>query len=100
MNITILDVENTTTTKNNKLHLDPYEWGNTLVMVGVHELNSKNTSTYIFDHNSVTPDDDLISNHFAVQSCLDRTDILVCHNVSYGCGNQVLNMIKIFTILC
>jgi DNA polymerase I-like protein with 3'-5' exonuclease and polymerase domains len=83
LNITILDVENTTTTKNNKLHLDPYEWGNTLVMVGVHELNSKNTSTYIFDHNSVTPDDDLISNHFAVQSCLDRTDILVCHNVSH-----------------
>ncbi len=83
MNITILDVENTTTTKNNKLHFDPYERGNTLVMVGIHRLGSENTSTYIFDHNDTTRSDDLISNHYAVQSCLDETDILVCHNVAY-----------------
>ena len=83
MNITILDVENTTTTKNNKLHFDPYERGNTLVMVGIHRLGSENTSTYIFDHNDTTRSDDLISNHYAVQSCLDETDVLVCHNVAY-----------------
>ena len=34
----VLDVENTTTTKNNKLHLDPFERGNSLVMVGVQPM--------------------------------------------------------------
>jgi len=83
MRITILDVENTVTTKNNKKHLDPFERGNTLVMVGVHPLDTKNTSTYIFDHSDITKDDDLISNRFEVQDHLDRTDLLVGHNISY-----------------
>ena len=83
MRITILDVENTVTTKNNKKHLDPFERGNTLVMVGVHPLDTQNTSTYIFDHSDITKDDDLISNRFEVQDHLDRTDLLVGHNISY-----------------
>ena len=83
MRITILDVENTVATRNNKMHLDPFERGNTLVMVGVHPLDTQDTSTYIFDHSDVTKDDDLISNHFAVQNHLDKTDVLVGHNISH-----------------
>ena len=83
MRITILDVENTVTTKNNKNHLDPFERGNTLVMVGIHSLDTQNTSTYIFDHSDITKDDDLISNQFGVQDHLDKTDLLVGHNIAY-----------------
>ena len=83
MRITILDVENTVATRNNKMHLDPFERGNTLVMVGVHPLDTQDTSTYIFDHSDVTKDDDLISNQFGVQDHLDKTDLLVGHNIAY-----------------
>ena len=79
----ILDVENTTTTRNNKLHLDPFERSNSLVMVGVQPLAAKNPSTYIFDHMDTTRDDDLISNKFAIQDYLDKTTLLIGHNISH-----------------
>ena len=79
----VLDVENTTTTKNNKLHLDPFERGNSLVMVGVQSLAAKDPSTYIFDHMDTTRNDDLISNRFAVQDYLDKTTLLIGHNISH-----------------
>ena len=79
----VLDVENTTTTKNNKLHLDPFERGNSLVMVGVQSLAAKDPSTYIFDHMDTTRDDDLISNRYAVQDYLDKTTLLIGHNISH-----------------
>ncbi len=79
----VLDVENTTTTKNNKLHLDPFERGNSLVMVGVQSLAAKNPSTYIFDHMDTTRNDDLISNRYAVQDYLDKTTLLIGHNISH-----------------
>ena len=44
----ILDVENTVTKRNDKLHLDPYERGNRLVMVGMKTDNWERVVT--FDH--------------------------------------------------
>tara|TARA_R100001082_G_scaffold32797_1_gene16938 strand:+ start:15235 stop:17286 length:2052 start_codon:yes stop_codon:yes gene_type:complete len=79
----IIDVENTTTTKNNKLHLDPFERTNALVMVGIYPLGSEDSSTYIFDHVGVTREDDPISNYYAVQGYLDQATLLIGHNISH-----------------
>ena len=79
----IIDVENTTTTKNNKLHLDPFERSNALVMVGILPLYSKDPSTYIFDHSSINGEDDLVSNRYAVQDHLDHATLLIGHNISH-----------------
>ena len=42
----ILDVENTVTKKNGKMHLDPFEPTNKLVMVGIRDDHA---NTYIYD---------------------------------------------------
>ena len=47
----ILDVENTTTTRNKKLQLDPFESENTLTMVGVYNMDSGLELLLPFDHN-------------------------------------------------
>ena len=52
-----LDVENTTTTRDGKLHLDPFESENSLTLVGM--LNDQGVERIItFDHSEVdaTPD--------------------------------------------
>ena len=49
-----LDVENTVTKRNGKLHLDPFEPMNTLVMVGMlDDLGNEDLVT--FDHAEQTP---------------------------------------------
>jgi len=83
MKVTILDVENTVTTKDGKKHFDPFERTNALVMVGIFPLDAEDSSTYIFDHSSVTGKDDIVSNYYAVQGALDETDLLVGHNISH-----------------
>ncbi len=45
----VLDVENTVTNRDGKIHLDPFEPTNTLVMVGM--LTDDNEETHVvFDH--------------------------------------------------
>ena len=83
MTTTILDVENTVTTKNGKSHLDPFERTNSLVMVGVYPLDATDSSTYIFDHCDITKDDDILHNRNTVQRILDETTTLVGHNISH-----------------
>ena len=52
-----LDVENTVTKRNGKLHLDPFEPDNTLVMVGM--LDDRGNETIVtFDHSEVSPTSD------------------------------------------
>ncbi len=47
-----LDVENTTTERNGKLHLDPFEPDNSLTMIGL--LTDTGEETIVtFDHNDV-----------------------------------------------
>ena len=78
----ILDVENTVTKRDGKLHLDPFEPDNKLVMVGTYH-NTNNLITeeiHVFNHNEV---DTSPSGHVALQDDLDRTDVLVCHNASH-----------------
>ena len=49
-----LDVENTTIKRNGKLHLDPFEPENTLVMVGMLD-DYGNETIVTFDHSEVSP---------------------------------------------
>ena len=74
--ILTLDVENTTTTRDGKLHLDPFEKDNSLTQVGTLD-QSGNEHIFTFDHSEKqgTPFD-----HQCVQSMLDKTTVLVAHN--------------------
>ena len=75
----ILDVENTVIERDGKLHLDPFEETNSLVMVGL--LNANNEETIItFDHSEVEPTP---NGHEIVQKALDDATILIGHNIAY-----------------
>ena len=63
-----LDVENTVTHRDGKMHLDPFEPTNSLVMVGM--LSDQGEERIVtFDHSEVEPDRD---GHMIVQSWLDK----------------------------
>ncbi len=74
-----LDVENTVTKRDGKMHLDPFEPENSLTMVGM--LSDRGEEWIVtFDHSEehATP-----MGHEGVQEWLDQTTILVCHNAAY-----------------
>ena len=74
-----LDVENTTTMRNGKLHLDPFEPDNSLTMVGMLD-DQGNEYSITFDHNDVEPTPD---GHAIVQHNLDKATVLIAHNAAY-----------------
>ena len=78
--ILTLDVENTVSNRDGKKHLDPFETGNTLVMVGCKPLDMP-CQIYTFDHSEVQ--EDTKANHTAVQALLDKTTLLIGHNISH-----------------
>jgi DNA polymerase I-like protein with 3'-5' exonuclease and polymerase domains len=74
-----LDVENTVTHRNGKIHLDPFEPENTLVQVGM--LSDQGVERIVtFDHSEVEADD---FGHTVVQEWLDKASVLICHNASH-----------------
>ena len=74
-----LDVENTVTKRDGKLHLDPFEPTNELVMVGM--LSDNNEEKIVtFNHNRKSPTP---SGKEIVQDWLDRSTILIMHNASH-----------------
>ena len=74
-----LDVENTTTKRDGKLHLDPFEPDNSLTMVGM--LNDRGEEAIItFDHSEMVA---TLDGHATVQRWLDETTVLICHNVAH-----------------
>ena len=78
MKLTI-DVENTVTHRDGKMHLDPFEPTNSLTMVGM--LNDQGVERIVtFDHSEVDADD---FGHTVVQEWLDKTTVLICHNAAY-----------------
>jgi len=77
----ILDVENTTTKRDGKLHLDPFEPDNSLTLVGVQDWLENESSVFVFDHNEkVITDDDADKR---LQRVLDNTTLLIGHNLQY-----------------
>jgi DNA polymerase I-like protein with 3'-5' exonuclease and polymerase domains len=75
----VVDIENTVTERNGKLHLDPFEPTNTLVMVGI--LTDTGEEYQItFDH----ADKEATENgHKIVQDLLDKAGAVICHNSAY-----------------
>ena len=74
-----LDVENTVIKRNGKLHLDPFEPENTLVMVGMlDDLGSEDLVT--FDHAEQQP---TTEGRAIVQYKLDEASLLIMHNAAH-----------------
>ena len=74
-----LDVENTVTHRDGKMHLDPFEPENSLVMVGIL-TDQGQCLTFPFDHADYPNQDDY---HERVQMILDEATVLICHNAAY-----------------
>jgi len=77
--ILTLDVENTTTKRDGKLHLDPFEPTNTLVMVGMLD-DHMNETIVTFDHAEQQPTTD---GRRIVQDALDAAHLLIAHNAPH-----------------
>jgi DNA polymerase I-like protein with 3'-5' exonuclease and polymerase domains len=75
-----LDVENTVTKRDGKMHLDPFEPDNTLVMVGMLTDQGKETIV-TFDHSEMVVQG--IGNHEMVQNELDKATVLIMHNAAH-----------------
>jgi DNA polymerase I-like protein with 3'-5' exonuclease and polymerase domains len=74
-----LDVENTVTKRDGKMHLDPFEPDNTLVMVGML-TDQGQCLTFPFDHADRPNQDDYYER---VQMMLDEAAVLICHNAAH-----------------
>src|SRR6056300_1411539 len=74
-----LDVENTVTHRGGKMHLDPFESDNSLVMVGM--LSGHGVERIVtFDHMEKEADD---FGHTVVQEWLDKATVLIMHNAAH-----------------
>jgi len=74
-----LDIENTVTKRDGKMHLDPFEPENSLTMIGV--LTDQGVERHFpFDHCDVPNQQDYYER---VQWYLDEATILICHNAAY-----------------
>ena len=74
-----LDVENTVTRRDGKLHLDPFEKENSLVMVGLL-TDQGQCLTLPFDHSDHPNQDDYFER---VQMLLDEATVLIAHNAAH-----------------
>jgi len=75
-----LDVENTVTHRDGKMHLDPFEVNNSLTMVGM--LTDQDDETLVvFDHEEAAPADQ--QSFDLVQSYLDEATVLIMHNAAH-----------------
>ena len=78
----ILDVENTTTKRDGKLHLDPFEPDNSLTLVGIMDhIKQEERTVFVFDHKEKTIEDDDAQQR--LQRVLDNTTLLIGHNLQY-----------------
>jgi len=78
----VLDVENTTRKRREKLHLDPYEEGNFLVQVGMQNAdNDKETHLVTLDH--VEKKDTSGAGSKLIQDVLDATTLLIMHHAQH-----------------
>jgi DNA polymerase I-like protein with 3'-5' exonuclease and polymerase domains len=75
-----LDVENTVTHRDGKMHLDPFEPENSLVMVGV--LTDMGDEALVpFDHSEAPSTN--VDSRILIQSYLDQANVLIAHNAAY-----------------
>jgi len=78
----VLDVENTTTKRNGKTHMDPFEANNFLVQVGTKNVDVPSERHLLtFDHIEYT--DRSGANAKLLQAILDETTLLIMHNAQH-----------------
>ncbi len=86
-----LDVENTVTHRDGKMHLDPFEAGNSLTMVGMltdqpavlpDGTKVDDEILLVFDHAEAEAELTLSSRR-TVQSYLDKATVLIMHNAAH-----------------
>ena len=77
----VLDVENTTTKRDGKNHLDPFEPTNTLTQVGV--LNAQGSKPHVFTYDHTEKQDTDGSQRKQLQAVLDKTTLLIGHNLQH-----------------
>jgi len=78
-----LDVENTVTKRDGKLHLDPYETGNSLVMVGI-KVEGEEVRHWTFDHTEYDCKYEYRKNDCdEIQAILDKTTLMIAHNAPH-----------------
>tara|TARA_X000001388_G_scaffold63942_1_gene49975 strand:- start:5273 stop:7315 length:2043 start_codon:yes stop_codon:yes gene_type:complete len=75
----VLDVENTVTNRNGKMHLDPFEPTNSLVMVGMLTEDNREIQV-VFDH---AKEPNTLNGTNLVQNTLNNTTLLIGHNIAY-----------------
>jgi len=79
----VLDVENTVTKTDGKLHLDPFTPTNTLVMIGLL-VEGEQPKHYTFDHSEYDCKYEYRkSDCEEIQALLDKTTLLIMHNASH-----------------
>jgi DNA polymerase I-like protein with 3'-5' exonuclease and polymerase domains len=79
----VLDVENTVTKRDGKLHLDPYEPQNSLVMVGI-QVEGEEPKHYTFDHTEYDCKYEYRKNDCdEIQAILDKTTLLIAQNAPH-----------------
>jgi DNA polymerase I-like protein with 3'-5' exonuclease and polymerase domains len=77
-----LDVENTVNKRDGKMHLDPYEPGNTLVQVGTQNAdNPEEKHIFTFDHTEKK--DTGGTQRKQLQLILDNTTLMIGHNLQH-----------------
>jgi len=78
----VLDVENTTTKRNGKTHMDPFEPNNFLVQVGTKNVDIPSERHLLtFDH--IEESDRSGANARLLQTILDKTTLLIMHNAQH-----------------
>jgi DNA polymerase I-like protein with 3'-5' exonuclease and polymerase domains len=79
----VLDVENTVIKRDGKLHLDPFEPSNSLVMVGVYADDGE-PEVYTFDHVEYVEHMHERKAHVErIQDLLDKCTVLIGHNIGH-----------------
>ena len=74
-----LDVENTVTKRDGKMHLDPFETDNSLTMIGML-ADTGEEEIVTFDHSQV---EETENGHAIVQRWLDQATVLIMHNAAH-----------------
>src|SRR5210317_1915462 len=79
----VLDVENTVTKRDGKLHLDPYEPTNSLVMIGI-QVEGEEPKHYTFDHIEYDCKYEYRKKDCdEIQAILGKTTLLIGHNINH-----------------
>ena len=78
----VLDVENSVGERNGRKHIDPFEPGNTLTMVGLLNVDDpEEMATFTLDH--VEFQDNSGMGRMTIQAVLDQATLLIMHNAQH-----------------